>query len=89
MESKNITELDLLRDNIDKIDSELIHLLHKRFEISKNIGIIKKQNNVTILDSNREEKVKTNWKANSINEVNLLPILETILTVSKDIQSKL
>lgn len=88
MNAEKIKQLNDLRKNIDTIDSEIIHLLCKRFEISKNIGLIKKENNIKILDSNREEEVKKSW--GSLSEgLNFLPILESILNVSKKVQAEL
>ena len=88
MNTEKLKHLNDLRKNIDQIDSEIIQLLCKRFEIAKNIGLIKKEHNVQILDSNREEEVKKSW--NSVSQgLNLLPILDSILTVSKQVQAKL
>ena len=88
MNTEKVNQLNDLRKNIDQIDSEIIQLLCKRFEVSKNIGLIKKENNVQILDSNREEEVKNYWNDSS-NGLNLLPILDSILVVSKQLQTKL
>lgn len=88
MNIEKINQLHDLRKNIDQIDSEIIQLLRKRFEISKNIGMFKKENNVQILDSNREEEVKNCW-SNSSQGLNLLPILDSILSVSKQVQTNL
>ncbi len=46
--------LDNLRIEIDKIDSELIALLEKRMEISKQVGEYKIQNNLEVLNIGRE-----------------------------------
>lgn len=89
MNTKKIKQLNDLRKNIDSVDSEIIHLLCKRFEISKKIGQIKKESNINILDSNREEEVKKGWKSTTSKGLNLLPILESILIVSKQVQSEL
>lgn len=88
MNTEKVKQLTDLRENIDQIDSEIIQLLCKRFEISRNIGIFKKENSVQILDSNREEEVKKSWN-NSSHGLNLLPILDSILTVSKQVQTNL
>ncbi|MDD4109473.1 MAG: chorismate mutase, partial [Prolixibacteraceae bacterium] len=46
-------QLDLLRNRIDTIDSELLETLSARNEIVKKIGNYKKQNNVTALQISR------------------------------------
>ena len=48
-------DLSLLREKINKIDSELLIKLKERMEVSKEIGIFKKENNLEVLDSKREE----------------------------------
>lgn len=46
-------QLDVLRNRIDAIDSELLEMLASRVEIVKQIGQYKKDNNVTALQINR------------------------------------
>lgn len=46
-------KLEILRGEIDKIDNEMIDLLSKRFEKVQQIGEIKKNNNITILQLDR------------------------------------
>ncbi len=57
-------QLDLLRNRIDAIDSEMLELLSSRVEIVKQIGQYKKDNNVTALQINR-------WTQLMENRVNL------------------
>ena len=45
--------LEELRFKIDNFDQELLELLGKRMQTSEAIGLYKKQNNMTILQSNR------------------------------------
>ena len=52
--------LDMLRNRIDAIDSELLELLSSRVEIVKEIGTYKKQNNVTALQINRWSQLMEN-----------------------------
>ena len=49
--------MDELRLRIDAIDDELIDLLASRLEIADRIGEYKRQNNITILQTGRWEKV--------------------------------
>ncbi len=46
-------ELDELRERIDQIDDELLHLLHNRMSVAREIGAYKKQHNITILQKKR------------------------------------
>ncbi len=52
--------LDLLRNRIDAIDSELLEMLASRVEIVKEIGQYKKDNNVTALQINRWTQLMEN-----------------------------
>ena len=61
--------LENLRLEIDSIDQKLLSLLADRMKIAKNIGEIKKQNNVTVLQSNRWNDIleSTINKAKNLN----------------------
>jgi chorismate mutase len=58
------TQLDVLRNRIDAIDSELLEILASRVAIVKQIGQYKRENNVTALQMNR-------WTQLMENRVNL------------------
>lgn len=64
-----LNELDKLRTQIDSIDQDLMKLLADRMKIAQNIGTIKKENNVTVLQSNRWNDILNNAvkKADSLN----------------------
>lgn len=49
--------LKIYRYQIDTLDKELIHLLSRRFEIVEQIWIIKKENNVEALQTDRWEQL--------------------------------
>ena len=70
-------QLDLLRNRIDAIDSELLEILASRVEIVKQIGKYKKDNNVTALQISR-------WTQLMDNRVNLgkkLDLNETFIKI--------
>ncbi len=56
---RNRDEDDILinRDMIDLIDARIMKLLKKRFECSKNIGKIKKERGLKIVDSKRKREI--------------------------------
>jgi chorismate mutase len=56
-ESDNATELTLLRERIDQVDDELLSLLNRRMKIADEVGIYKKQNNLTILQTARWNEI--------------------------------
>lgn len=49
--------LDDLRSKIDRIDNEIMEILSHRMDIVKEIGICKKENNITILQPNRWDEI--------------------------------
>jgi chorismate mutase len=49
--------LGVLRDQIDRIDDEIMQKMASRMKISEKIGQYKKENNVTILQVNRWEEI--------------------------------
>lgn len=51
------TKLEQLRASINKTDEELLHLLMNRMITAEKIGAYKKENNVTILQTNRWESL--------------------------------
>ncbi len=53
-------QLDVLRNRIDEIDTELLEILSTRVEIVKKIGQYKKENNVTALQINRWAQLMEN-----------------------------
>lgn len=52
-ETEFITALEKLREQINHIDDELMDLMGQRMKIADKIGLYKKDNNVTILQTNR------------------------------------
>ncbi len=49
-------DLNSLREEIDKIDSELIRLFCARMDVSKKVGEYKRKNSLHVLDEKREEE---------------------------------
>jgi chorismate mutase len=56
-ETDNDTALTMLRERIDQIDDELLSLLNRRMKIADEVGIYKKQNNLTILQTARWNEI--------------------------------
>lgn len=82
-------QIQSIRENIDSIDSQLISLLLDRFTQSKNIALVKEKLQMQTLDSNRENEIRKQWIQQSSEDIDLLPILDSILSVSKSIQRKI
>lgn len=81
--------MENLREKINIVDDKIMELLLERFLIVKDIGKYKKQNNIPILDSSREQKIYS-----KIEDIYLLDdhrkyikkIYTEIMTQSKNIQ---
>jgi len=52
-----LLKLAKLRANIDVLDDKLLELLSKRMEVADGIGLLKKENNVSILQTNRWNEI--------------------------------
>ncbi|MFC4261813.1 chorismate mutase [Ferruginibacter yonginensis] len=56
-EQDEATELSLLRERVDQVDDELLLLLSRRMKIADKIGSYKKDNNLTILQTERWNQI--------------------------------
>jgi len=57
MKKTKQTNLESLRKQIDKIDSQLAKLLVKRFDLVEIIGQVKLENKISVVDRNREQEI--------------------------------
>ena len=48
---------EVQRDKIDKLDQEILRLLGERFQVVREVGHIKSQNDITIVQSARVDDV--------------------------------
>ncbi|MDU1023472.1 MAG: shikimate kinase [Peptoniphilus harei] len=83
--------LDESRKNLDEIDSQIVNLLERRMKISKEIGIIKANNNLNTEDSSREGEIIKNLENKIAPEFKdaIKPIYCEIFKESKKIISKI
>ena len=77
-------DLTNFRNEINEIDEELIKILKNRMDISIKIGKYKKENNIQVLNTNREKEVidnimKYNNKHNAQLEEEFIKELWTLL----------
>lgn len=81
--------LNNLRIEIDELDNKIRELLLKRMEVSVQVGMIKKELNLDVLNLKREEEIIENIKKelqDSPYLVQYLEIMNVILKTSKDLQ---
>ncbi len=87
-----VNALEKLRTQIDQIDAEVFDLLSRRMQVADNIGRVKKDNNVAILQGGRwtsiVEKVMTQSAKLGLSEEFLRTVLEAIHIESINRQNK-
>jgi chorismate mutase len=59
IENGSLVTIEELRSQIDKIDDKIVELLEKRMHISEQIGKIKKENNIAVLQAKRWHQIIT------------------------------
>lgn len=88
MEYKEL--LNIYRHQIDTLDKEVITLLARRFEIVKQIWIIKKENNIQPLQNDRWKKLLDEniefWEELLVPEKFIIDIWERIHKESLEIE---
>lgn len=86
------TKLDLARESINEIDEKMIDLFKLRMNAVKQIAEYKIENDIPVLDSNREDEI-INKNVNKLNDKELekyyLDFLEGVLSSSKKFQNDL
>ena len=79
---KEKTKLDRLRKEIDMLDDEIMNILASRMKIAQEIGAYKKENNMTILQSERWKEVLQKFvergKQNGLSEEFITRIIKSI-----------
>lgn len=85
--------MDDLRKRINVIDLEILQKLRERMFIVEKIGIFKKENNIEVLDSSREESLLNFLKNCNIkvfiekkNEEFITDLWNVIMKYSKEMQ---
>lgn len=82
--------LEQLREQIDKIDEDILKLLLKRMECSRFIAKIKYEKNISIYDEMREQEIFDDIKIKSEDNYEyVLPIFLEILNSSKILQKNI
>lgn len=51
------TDIGVLRKSINLIDKQILDLINERLSLAKQIGDLKKQSGIQILDSSREKEI--------------------------------
>lgn len=84
-------DLNDARVEINSIDSEIVHLLEKRFNVVIEIGNYKKENNIPVYDEKREQNVISNCVSYLEDEQYskyILDIYKQIMNSCKELQNE-
>ncbi len=85
-------KLNSSRDEIDKIDKEIINLIIKRTSYAQDIVLSKKALGMDILDSSREELIHEKVRKLTVNENidtdSIISIIDILVNMSKKEQNK-
>ena len=82
--------LEYLRQEINNIDDQIIKLFDQRMNLCKKVGIFKKNNNVEITHSNREDEIinrlSNQVEIENLNRDDIRELYEIIFKISKSKQ---
>ena len=81
-------QLDTLRQEIDSIDAQIFDLFEQRIAVAKQIGAYKKEQDLAVLVSSREDAKRDQVKASVSNELEpyALELLEVLMKAAKAVQ---
>ena len=81
-------QLETLRQEIDSIDAQIFGLFEQRITVAKQIGAYKKEQDLAVLDSSREDAKREQVKATVSNELEpyALELLEVLMNAAKAVQ---
>lgn len=87
-----MTKMEEYREEIDRIDRELVALWEQRMEVAREIGLFKRDNGMKVLDPQREKAVLESKKS-LVSDPSLrgdvITLYETILALSRRRQHRL
>ncbi len=84
---KTSKKILILRKQMDKIDKRIFYLLKKRFQISIELGKIKKKNDMKIRDIKRENKIiKNKIKSSGLDKKFIKDLYRLIFKESRRLQ---
>jgi monofunctional chorismate mutase len=83
-------DLSKLRENINEIDNKIIELWKERMELSLSVAEYKRENNLPVLDAQREKELLDRIKNMAGDELGdySVSLYETIMSLSRSYQQK-
>lgn len=81
-------QLETLRQEIDSIDAQIFDLFEQRIAVAKQIGAYKKEQDLAVLDSSRENAKREQVKSSISEQLEpyALELLEVLMKAAKAVQ---
>lgn len=86
------SDIATLRRNIDDIDDQILELVGRRLAAAREIGRIKKQNGITVVDSQRESEIYqrlSSLNTGTLKNGSLYRIFRSIIAAGRSVQKSL
>ena len=87
------SSLETLREEINRIDENIVGLLSRRMEVAKKIAALKKEKGIPVEDRGRERtlflKLEKEARRNNLDEKFVSEIFGAIISHSKNIQNNI
>ncbi|MES5869037.1 chorismate mutase [Bacillus cereus group sp. RP32] len=88
-----MSQLNHYRKKIDEIDSELLKILSERFELVRQVGILKKNETIDIMQPNRMQEIfetrKVLGKDLGLDTTFIKPLFDLIIDYSCNIEDEI
>lgn len=87
-----MTELEEYRQEIDRIDGELVRLFLRRMEVTGKVGRYKQERGIPVLDAAREKRViaaRTALTEDPVRKADVAALYESIMAISRRQQRQL
>lgn len=83
-------DLSIIREKINTIDNQIVELWKERMELCRSVAEFKKENNLPILDTQREKELLDRIKSMAGDELGdySVSLYETIMSISRLYQQK-
>ncbi len=83
-------EIEILRKEVDKIDTQIVDALNQRVKVCKNIGLVKKKKGLRVKDNLREseiyERVKQRATRLGLDSIRVEAIYREIVNMCSAVQ---
>lgn len=84
-------ELLKVREELDKLDNELVEIFTKRMSLSAEVARIKKEQNIPVLNQGREQQILDRLTGDSDDDMKkyIIELYTKIFDISRDYQKTL